>query len=182
MKVIPTPIDGLLILEPKKYDDPRGFFMETWREEWLTLLNTPYNFIQDNHARSEKKGIIRGLHYQKAPHSQGKLIWVTKGQIFDIALDLRKSSPTYGQCFSLELSAKNTRRLFIPRGFAHGYMTMSPVTEVQYKTDSYYAPGSEAGVFWKDPDLKIDWPQIEDVTLSDKDRELPRLKDISPPF
>ena len=181
MRSIETGIPNLLLLEPKRNKDHRGFFMETWREEWLGLLGLTHSFIQDNHARSETPGVLRGLHFQRPPQDQGKLVWVIRGAVFDVAVDLRNGSPTYSKSFSRILSAENTLRLFIPRGFAHGYMTLEPGTEFCYKVDAYYAPAAEGGLRWNDPDLNIPWPNAEPI-LSDKDRELPLLRDLASPF
>ena len=181
MTIIETGIPGLLLLEPKCLRDHRGFFMETWREEWQEKLGLQHPFIQDNHARSETPGVLRGLHFQRPPLAQGKLIWVVRGAVFDVAVDLRKGSPTYGKVFTQTLTAENTLRLFVPRGFAHGYMTLEPGTEFCYKVDGYYAPEAEGGLRWDDPTLNIAWPDIPPI-LSEKDRLLPLLHELESPF
>ncbi len=181
MRSIPTGISGLLLLEPKRNRDHRGFFMETWREEWRAELGLPHPFIQDNHARSETPGVLRGLHFQRPPHAQGKLVWVVRGAVFDAAVDLRVGSPTYGKAFGQVLSEENALRMFVPRGFAHGYMTVEPGTEFCYKVDAYYAPEAEGGLRWNDPALGIQWPDLPPI-LSEKDERLPLLREMESPF
>ncbi len=181
MTILETGIPGLLLLEPVCKRDSRGFFMETWREEWREQLGIIPSFIQDNHVRSETPGVLRGLHFQTPPHAQGKLIWVVRGAVFDVAVDLRKGSPTYGRAFSKVLHTENALRLYVPRGFAHGYQTMEPGTEVCYKVDAYYAPQAEGGLLWNDPDLGLSWPVAEPL-LSAKDTQLPLLRDLQSPF
>ena len=181
MQIIPTEIPDLLVLEPKVHRDHRGFFMESWREEWSKLLKLPQPFIQDNHARSEQKGVLRGLHFQLPPYTQSKLVWVTKGAVYDVAVDLRVGSPSYGKWHGLVLSAENALRFFVPQGFAHGYMTLESGTEFQYKVDAYYQPSHEQGILWSDPALGIPWPAIPPV-LSEKDMILPLLAALESPF
>lgn len=181
MKIENTPLQGLRSFTPKRHKDSRGFFMETWRDEWYALLEIQRPFIQENHARSEQAGVLRGLHYQRPPCAQAKLVWVTRGAILDVAVDLRQSSPTYAQWFSIELSAENATRFYIPRGFAHGYVTLKEGTEVQYKVDGYYSPDHEGGILWNDPDLAIPWGTAEPI-LSPKDTVLPALKNFDSPF
>ncbi|EGY24534.1 dTDP-4-dehydrorhamnose 3,5-epimerase [Desulfovibrio sp. A2] len=181
MQIIETGIPGLLRLEPRVFRDERGFFLETYRRELFERLGVDAGFVQDNHARSEQPGVLRGLHYQLPPAAQAKLVWATRGSVYDVAVDLRAGSPTYGQWYGCELSERNFVRLFVPRGFAHGYMTLEPGTEFQYKVDAYYAPEMEAGIAWDDPDLAIPWPGIAPI-LSEKDRCLPRLRDLASPF
>ncbi len=181
MRILPTDIPDLCLLEPRVYRDSRGFFMETWREDWLRALGVKRPFIQDNHARSEEKGVLRGLHFQAPPHAQGKLVWVTAGAVYDVAVDLRKGSPAYGRFHGAVLSAENFLRFYIPPGFAHGYMTLTPGTEFCYKVDNYYAPEAEGGIRWDDPDLGIAWPG-ESPLLSDKDASQPLFKDMQTPF
>lgn len=181
MQIIETGIPGLLRLEPRVFRDQRGFFLETYRLELFERLGVAAGFVQDNHARSEQPGVLRGLHLQLPPATQSKLVWVTRGAVYDVAVDLRVGSPTYGRWHGCELSEGNFARLFVPPGFAHGYMTLEPGTEFQYKVDAYYAPDLEAGIAWDDPDLNITWPAIAPV-LSDKDRHLPRLRDFRSPF
>ncbi len=181
MKIHQTGILGLLVLEPKVHRDTRGFFIETWRDTWQKELALECLFIQDNHARSEAKGIVRGLHFQAPPYAQSKLVWATKGSIFDVAVDLRKNSSTYGKWFGLELSENNFLRMYIPKGFAHGYMTLTDICEVQYKVDAYYNAQSEGGLLWNDTSIGIKWP-LSEVVLSDKDKILPSIKNFQTPF
>lgn len=169
MKVIPTPIEGLLVIEPTVFGDERGFFYESFnarRFEELTGVRT--EFVQDNHSRSAK-GVLRGLHYQ-VEQAQGKLVRVTTGAVFDVAVDLRKSSPTFGQWYGLELSAENKRQLWIPPGFGHGFVVTSEVAEFLYKTTDYYAPAHERSVIWNDPAIGIEWPLDGEPLLSAKDK------------
>lgn len=181
MKAERSPLQGVLYFTPYRHQDDRGFFMESWRDEWYAQLEIPFPFIQDNHARSKEKGVLRGLHFQCPPYAQSKLIWVTRGAILDVVVDLRKSSPTHGQWFSIRLSAENGTRLYVPRGFAHGYLTLQQETEVQYKVDAYYNPQHEGGLLWNDPELAISWG-IATPVLSPKDSELPALHDLDSPF
>lgn len=180
MRLIETDIPDLVILEPKVFQDERGFFMETYNKEVLASYGLQYDFIQDNHAKSGK-GVLRGLHFQRPPADQAKLVRVTRGAVYDVAVDLRKGSPTYGKWYGVTLSADNFRQFLVPRGFAHGYVTLEPDTEFQYKVDNYYAPKLDGGIIWNDPDLAIDWPADEPV-LSAKDRELPTLAEFDSPF
>lgn len=177
-----TEFPGLMVIQPRVFRDERGFFLESFRAELFATHGLSRNFIQDNHARSEEVGVVRGLHLQLPPATQGKLVWVTRGSVFDAAVDLRSGSPTFGKVFTATLSADNFTRLFIPRGFAHGYMTLEPSTEFQYKVDAYYSPAEEAGIYWNDPDLNIPWPAGITPILSDKDKALPRLRDFASPF
>lgn len=181
MQVAQTPIPDLLVVSLAVHRDHRGFFAETWRDEWNAQLRLDAPFVQDNHVRSEQRGVLRGLHFQKPPHTQAKLIWVTRGAVYDAVVDLRTGSPTYGKGYGLVLSEENMLRLFVPRGFAHGYMTLEPGTETHYKVNSYYKPDHDAGVLWNDPALGIPWPDIEPV-LSEKDKLLPWLADLKSPF
>lgn len=181
MQVAETSIPGLVLLTPKAHRDHRGFFVETWRDEWQPLVESAGAFVQDNHAMSVDKGVVRGLHFQAPPYAQSKLIWVSRGAVYDVAVDIRKGSPTYGKWEGRLLSAENFLRFFIPRGFAHGYMTLEPDTEVNYKVDSYYNAPAEGGLFWNDPALSIPWPDIAPI-LSDKDKELPLLQALESPF
>ena len=181
MQILETEIPGLKVMQVQVHRDHRGFFAETWREEWLKALGAKHPFIQDNHACSVQAGVLRGLHFQKPPHAQGKLVWVTKGSVYDVALDVRQGSPTYGLWHGLVLSAENALRFYVPRGFAHGYMTLEPDTEFQYKVDNYYNQASEGGVLWNDPDLGIPWPGLEPV-MTDKDKVQPCLHELATPF
>lgn len=180
MKIQKTPIQDLLVLIPTIHRDARGFFMETFRASFFEELGYA-PFIQDNHAKSAQVGTLRGLHYQKAPAAQSKLIWVLQGSIYDVAVDLRADSPTYGQWFGLILTSETMHRLLIPQGFAHGYMTLEPNTEVAYKVDNYYAPEHEGGLRWNDPTLAITWPKLTPI-IADRDAQLPLLQDFTTPF
>ena len=181
MRVVETGISDLVILELVVHRDHRGFFAETWRDEWRTAIGQKAPFIQDNHACSVERGVLRGLHFQAPPHAQAKLVWVTKGSVYDVAVDIRKGSPTYGKWKGLVLSAENALRFFVPHGFAHGYMTLTPDSEVHYKVDAYYDRASEGGLCWNDPALGIDWPDISPV-LSEKDTIQPLLTSLDSPF
>lgn len=178
MKLIKTHIEGVTVIEPKVFSDSRGCFFESFSERDFAEEVGPVRFVQDNESRSVY-GVIRGLHFQKPPHAQAKLVRVVKGKVLDVAVDLRKDSPTFGQHVAMELSDANRRQMFIPRGFAHGFSVLSEEAVFQYKCDSYYAPESEGSLAWNDPDLNIDWnvPAGSEI-LSDKDRMSPRLKDI----
>ena len=178
MKLIKTHIEGVTVIEPKVFSDSRGCFFESFSERDFAEEVGPVRFVQDNESRSVY-GVIRGLHFQKPPHAQAKLVRVVKGKVLDVAVDLRKDSPTFGQHVAMELSDENRRQMFIPRGFAHGSSVLSEEAVFQYKCDSYYAPESEGSLAWNDPDLNIDWnvPAGSEI-LSDKDRMSPRLKDI----
>ena len=178
MTVKETGIEGLLVLEPRIFKDPRGFFYESYQKEELLKYGIDYEFIQDNQSRSSY-GVIRGLHYQKEPYSQAKMVRVTEGSIYDVAVDIRAGSPTYGKWFGIELSAENFLQLMIPRGFAHGLSILSDHATVQYKCDQYYHPESESGIRFDDPDLMIDWKiDPEKAIISDKDRILPYFKQL----
>lgn len=181
MRIYPTPIPDLVTAEMPVHGDSRGFFAETWRNEWSARLKLQESFVQDNHARSEVKGVLRGLHFQKPPHAQAKLVWVTRGAVFDVAVDLRVGSPTFGRWHGVVLSADNMLRLFIPRGFAHGYMCLEPGTDFQYKVDAYYNAEAEGGVRYDDPALGIGWPG-EPPVLSEKDKGLPLMAALASPF
>ena len=178
MKLIKTHIEGVTVIEPKVFSDSRGCFFESFSERDFAEEVGPVRFVQDNESRSVY-GVIRGLHFQKPPHAQAKLVRVVKGKVLDVAVDLRKDSPTFGQHVAMGLSDENRRQMYIPRGFAHGFSVLSEEAVFQYKCDSYYAPESEGSLAWNDPDLNIDWnvPAGSEI-LSDKDRMSPRLKDI----
>ncbi len=170
MKITPTALPEVMILEPKVFGDERGFFMETWRDSWLNELGLDTQFVQDNHSLSSH-GILRGLHYQiKKP--QGKLVRVVRGKVFDVAVDVRKYSTTFGHSVGMELSAENKKMLWIPPGFAHGFLVLSDEAEFVYKCTEYYAPDYDRTLLWNDPVLNIDWPIPEDmsVCLSQKDQ------------
>lgn len=178
MNVIKTDIDGLVIIEPRVFGDSRGYFFESFSERDFKREVADVDFVQDNESKSSY-GVVRGLHFQKPPYAQAKLVRVVKGKVLDVAVDLRKDSPTFGQYAAMELSEENHRQMFIPRGFAHGFSVLSEEVIFQYKCDNYYAPQSEGAVAWDDPDLDIDWKiPAEKVLLSEKDMKHPRLKDI----
>ena len=182
MEVIKTAIPEVVILEPKVYQDDRGYFFEAFSEEVFSRLVTPTHFVQDNESRSSY-GVVRGLHFQAPPHAQAKLVRVVKGSVLDVAVDLRKGSPSYGTHVAVELSEENHRMLFIPRGFAHGFSVLSSDAIFQYKCDNYYAPQSEGAVAWDDPTLSIDWRvPTQDVILSAKDAHHPCLDEFNTPF
>ena len=174
MQVSKTPIDGLLTIEPKIFADPRGMFYEVYSENRYEEHGIPC-FVQDNHSVS-KKGVLRGLHYQVNP-GQGKLVRVTRGEVFDVAVDIRKQSPTYGKWWGLSLSETNNFQLYIPIGFAHGFCVLSELAEVLYKCSDYYSPENERGILWNDPDLAIDWP-VKDPILSEKDAVYPLFSEL----
>ena len=182
MNFIKTNIDGVFIIEPRIFKDSRGYFFESFSAREFQEKISPITFIQDNESLSHY-GVIRGLHFQKPPYTQSKIIRVIKGAILDVAVDIRKGSPTFGQHISVELTAENHRQLFIPHGFAHGFSVLSPEALIQYKCDNFYAPQSEGGIFWNDPDLNIDWQIPSDkVILSEKDTKHPFLKDYDSDF
>ncbi len=179
MKIITTAIDGVLIFEPQVFGDERGFFMESFNQKRFNeAVGRDVRFAQDNHSRSVK-GVLRGLHFQRAPHAQGKLVRVTEGSVFDVAADVRADSPTYGQWVGVELTGRNHLQLWIPEGLAHGFLVTSDRADFLYKTTDYYAPESEASVRWDDPTLGIDWPLGEMLpTLSAKDAAAPNLASL----
>jgi len=175
LKVSETSLPGVKILEPIVYGDHRGWFMESFCQDWFSDVGIPINFVQDNHSFSASKGTLRGLHYQLNPKAQAKLVRCTRGTIFDVAVDIQKGSPTYGKWFGIELSEENKKQLFIPTGFAHGFITLTDLTEVQYKVNEYYAPEYERGILWNDPSIGIKWPLNVPPVLSKKDEISPLL-------
>lgn len=178
-----TRIPDIKIITPKIFRDERGFFSETFNARAFAEAGITATFVQDNQSLSVQQGVIRGLHFQIAPRAQDKLIRVTQGAILDVAVDIREGSPTYGQHVAVELSAENWRQLWVPKGFAHGFCTLRPDTEVIYKVTDFYAPECDRGIAWDDPALAIAWPvPPAGAILSDKDRKAPRLTDIEPPF
>ena len=181
MKVMPTTIPDVLVLEPRVFGDERGFFMESFNQQAFDeAVGRHVAFVQDNHSRSAK-GVLRGLHYQLPPQAQGKLVRVASGAVFDVAVDMRPGSPTYGRWIGVELSADNHRQLWIPEGCAHGFMVLSDSADFLYKTTDYYAPHLEACVRWDDPTIGIVWPRLGmSPVLSDKDRAAPALADARP--
>jgi dTDP-4-dehydrorhamnose 3,5-epimerase len=178
MEVIKTAIEGVLIIEPKVFGDHRGYFFESFNErEFAEKSGVDVHFVQDNESKS-CYGVVRGLHFQKGEHAQAKLVRVISGKVLDVAVDIRPDSPTFGKYVSAELTAENHRQFFIPKGFAHGFVVLSPEAVFQYKCDEFYCPEEEGAIAWDDPDLAIDWKlPAEDVILSDKDRKHPRLKE-----
>ena len=177
MNYIETEIPGVVVIEPRVFTDARGYFFEAWKKEEFEAHIGKIDFIQDNESRSSY-GVLRGLHYQKGEWSQAKLVRVIKGRVLDVAVDIRRSSPTFGRHVKVELSEENKRQLFIPRGFAHGFLVLSQDAIFTYKVDNVYAPQAEAGICWNDPDLSISWPINPDEVLnSEKDLKAPRLKD-----
>ena len=180
MNVERTAIDGVLILQPKVFGDERGFFMESFNQQSFdAAVGHAVAFVQDNHSRSVK-GVLRGLHYQLPPHAQGKLVRVTRGSVFDVAVDIRSGSPTFGTWVGVELSGENHRQLWLPPGMAHGFLVTSDSADFLYKTTDYYEPKSEACIRWDDPDLAIAWPQIDaPPTISAKDNAGLRLRDAA---
>ena len=177
MEYIETAIQGVFIIEPKVFCDARGYFMEAWKKQEFEEHIGKIDFVQDNESKSSY-GVLRGLHYQKGGFSQAKLVRVIKGKVVDVAVDIRKSSPTFGQHVAVELSDENKRQLFIPRGFAHGFVVLSQEAVFTYKVDNVYAPQADGGIRWDDPTLHIAWPiDPADVLTSEKDLRLPYLKD-----
>lgn len=174
MRVIPQRLEGVYLLEPVVHEDHRGFFMESYNEKIMKQHGIEVQFVQDNHSLSVHTGVLRGLHYQLQPKAQTKLVRVLAGAIYDVVVDLRKDSPTFGQWMGFDLSAQNKLQLLVPKGFAHGFCTLQPNTEVFYKVDEFYAPEYDRGILWNDPSLKIDWP-VDAPELSDKDRTHPTL-------
>ena len=182
INVIETAIPGVVIIEPKVFGDARGYFMETWSQRDFDAQVRPIKFVQDNESKSSY-GVLRGLHFQKGKDSQSKLVRVLKGRVFDVAVDIRRGSPTFGKHVMVELTGENHRQIFIPRGFAHGFVVLSEEAVFQYKCDNLYAPQAEGAIAWDDPDLGIDWQVPADkVLLSAKDQCHPRLKDATDIF
>lgn len=177
MEIIKTNIEGVVIIEPRIFKDDRGYFFESFSQREFEEKVCKTTFIQDNESKSSY-GVLRGLHFQKPPFAQSKLVRVIKGAVLDVAVDIRKGSPTFGQYVSVELTGENHRQFFIPRGFAHGFSVLSEEVIFQYKCDNFYSPQSEGAIAWNDPDLNIDWRiPAEKVVLSEKDSKHPRLKD-----
>ncbi|MEA2006921.1 MAG: dTDP-4-dehydrorhamnose 3,5-epimerase [Patescibacteria group bacterium] len=176
-----TTLQDAVLIEPKVFEDRRGFFMETYSKKLFAQNGINADFVQDNHSLSVEKGVLRGLHFQKPPHAQAKLVQVTRGSVSDVIVDIRKNSPTFGKWESFELSAENKKMLFVPRGFAHSMCTLEKNTEFVYKVDGFYAPESDSGIIWNDSVLNIDWP-TENPILSEKDKILPTFSDFDTPF
>ena len=178
MNIITTNLPGVIVIEPKVYVDKRGFFLETFREDVLLQAGINEHFVQDNHTRSSQ-GVLRGLHYQ-ITQTQGKLVRVAAGSVFDVVVDVRWSSPTFGQWYGIELNEDNIKMIYVPPGFAHGFVVLSETADFIYKCTDYYHPESEQGIAWDDPDLNIDWSIAEiaeKISLSDKDKQNVKLKD-----
>ncbi|MEM6507187.1 MAG: dTDP-4-dehydrorhamnose 3,5-epimerase [Planctomycetota bacterium] len=185
MQIQPLDIPDVKLIKPKRFGDSRGFFMETFSAPRLAEHGIKRDWVQDNHSLSAKPGVLRGLHFQAPPHAQAKLVRVVKGRVWDVAVDVRVGSPTFGKWVSAELSANNDQQLFIPEGFAHGFVTLEPDTEFLYKVSSAYAPEADGGVRWDDPQLDLPWP-LDGIEggpqLSDKDAALPALAELDSPF
>ena len=184
MELIKTKLEGVYIVEPKVFGDHRGWFAETWSEREFERLGLDYNFVQDNHSFSAKKGTLRGLHFQKGEFSQAKLVRCVRGAILDVAVDLRRASETFGQWVGVELSAENHRELMIPRGFAHGFVTLTDDVEFLYRVDNAYAPEAEASIRFDDPDINVDWgfKEGEYPILAAKDEAAPFLSEYTELF
>ncbi len=178
MKMTRTDIEGLVVIEPRVFGDSRGYFFESFSQREFEKEVGQVRFVQDNESKSSY-GVVRGLHFQKPPHTQSKLVRVVKGRVLDVAVDLRRDSKTYGKYFSVELTEDNHLQLFIPKGFAHGFAVLSDEAVFQYKCDEFYAPESEGAIAWDDPDIGVDWQIPEDkVILSEKDKKHPAFKDL----
>lgn len=175
MKVIKEPLPGLLVIKPRVFEDERGFFLETWQRDRYKELGIQEDFVQDNWSRSTK-GVLRGLHYQKE-HPQGKLVCVRSGKVFDVAVDIRKDSPTFGEWFGEELSDENHLQMYVPAGFAHGFCVLSEAADFSYKCTDFYHAGDEGGILWNDPVLDIQWP-INEAKVSEKDNKLSNFEDV----
>lgn len=175
MEVVKTPIEGVLLIKPQVFGDERGYFVETWQKERYEAAGINLPFVQDNHSKSTK-GILRGLHFQKQ-HPQGKLVMVSLGEVFDVAVDIRKGSPTFGKWFGAILNQENQNQLWIPPGMAHGFVVLSDVAHFHYKCTDFYHPGDEGSIRWNDPTISIDWPYKEEPVLSAKDQIAPFFKD-----
>ena len=179
MKILTFDIPDLKLIVPKRFSDARGYFSETWSDRLFREQVAGMTFVQDNQSMSAKKGTLRGLHFQKPPCAQGKLVRVVQGSIFDVAVDIRKGSPTYGRHVAVVLNATKGEQLWVPPGFLHGFCTLEDETEVHYKVTSYYSPAHDSGVLWNDRDLAIDWPvKPASVVLSDKDQRHPLLREL----
>lgn len=182
LTVKPTSLPDVLLLTPARYGDARGFFSESWSAAHMAAAGLHFDFIQDNHSFSTQKGTVRGLHFQAPPHAQDKLVRCGRGALFDVAVDIRRGSPTYGQWTGAALSFENGHQLLVPAGFAHGFMTLTPDCEIVYKCSDSYAPQCEGAMAWDDPEIAIEWPKKSAAILSDKDRAAPRLAALNSPF
>jgi dTDP-4-dehydrorhamnose 3,5-epimerase len=177
VRVVPSSLTGVLVLEPTVFEDERGFFYESWNARTFSALTgVEVAFVQDNHSQSAK-GVLRGLHYQVPPHPQGKLVRVGAGRVYDVAVDIRRSSPGFGTWFGVELSAANRLQLWVPEGFAHGFVALEDGTELLYKTTGYYSRDCDRSIRWDDPDIGITWPLDTEPLVSEKDRTAPHLQD-----
>ena len=177
MNFIQTEIKGVLIIEPKVFHDPRGFFYESYRKSLFAMHGIKEHFVQDNISLSTQKGVLRGLHYQVAPRAQAKLVRVTQGAVFDVIVDIRPRSKSYGKYFAITLSSENKKMLYIPKGFAHGFCVLEDDTEFQYKVSDYYSPEHERGILWSDPSLAIPWPKVgREFIISNKDKKYSLLE------
>lgn len=176
-----TKLDGVVIITPDVFGDNRGFFMESWSQRKMEEAALFYDFVQDNHSLSSKKGVLRGIHFQKGDKAQAKLVRCVRGAVLDVAVDLRHDSPTYKQWVAVELSAENKKQLMIPRGFGHGFVTLTDEVEFLYKADNYYAPEADGGIRWNDPEIGVDWG-IEKPILSVKDEKNPFLSELGEVF
>jgi dTDP-4-dehydrorhamnose 3,5-epimerase len=177
----PTALPDVLILTPRRHGDARGWFCETWNQQTLSARGIDLAFVQDNHSMSAAPGTLRGLHFQNPPHAQDKLVRCSRGAIRDVAVDVRRGSPAYGQWVAVDLTADDGRQLLVPRGFLHGFVTLTPDTEVQYKCTDVYVPACDAAIRWNDPDIGVDWGMADPV-LSAKDMAAPFLRDWVSPF
>lgn len=182
MQVEATELPGVMILTPRRFGDVRGFFAESWSRKVMAGLGLDYDFVQDNHSVSVQVNTVRGLHFQAPPHAQAKLVRCGRGCLFDVAVDIRRGSPTYGLWVGVELSQDNGRQLLIPEGFLHGFATRAPDTEIVYKCTDYYAPAADGAVLFDCADIGIDWGLTGDPILSDKDAAAPTLADFTSPF
>lgn len=182
MQLDDTSLDGVKLISPRRFEDNRGFFSESYSRKSLAAQGIDIEFVQDNHSLSREAGTIRGLHFQAAPHAQDKLVRCGRGALFDVAVDIRKGSPTYGKWVGYELSFENGRQMLVPAGFAHGFVTLLPDTEIIYKCSDYYAQETEGALLWNDPDIGIDWPLHGDPVLSEKDAGAPPLQGFDSPF
>ncbi len=181
MKIIKTKLDGVVIIEPDVFGDNRGFFMESWNKKKMAEAGLDYDFVQDNHSKSTVKGTLRGIHFQKGDKAQAKLVRCVKGAVLDVAVDLRRKSSTFKQWVGVELSEENKKQLLIPRGFGHGFVTLTDDVEFLYKADNYYAPEADAGIRWNDPEIGVEWG-VENPLLSEKDKNNPFLEDCKELF
>lgn len=181
MKITKTKLEGVVIIEPDVFGDNRGFFMESWNKKKMAEAGLDYDFVQDNHSKSTVKGTLRGIHFQKGDKAQAKLVCCVKGAVLDVAVDLRRNSPTFKHWVGVELSEENKKQLLIPRGFGHGFVTLTDDVEFLYKADNYYAPEADAGIRWNDPEIGVEWG-VENPILSEKDKKNPFLKDCKELF